>query len=58
MPIAHDQNARTFTVHTDRTTYQMQVDEIGVLEHLYYGRRSAGSIRTSWTGNSWRRSCP
>ena len=44
MPIQFDESARTLTIHTKRTTYQMQVDNIGVLLHLYYGRRSEGTF--------------
>jgi len=44
MSITFDERARTLTLHTDRTTYQMQVDEIGCLLHLYYGRRTKGTM--------------
>ncbi len=37
--IVHDQERQTFTLNTRRTTYQMKVDEYGVLLHTYYGRR-------------------
>ena len=44
MPIIFDECAKTLTIHTDNTTYQMQVDEIGNLLHLYYGRRTEGNL--------------
>ena len=42
MPIIFDKRTRALTIHTDHTTYQMQVDDIGCLLHLYYGRRTEG----------------
>ena len=44
MPIIFDERAKTLTIHTDHTTYQMQVDDIACLLHLYYGRRTEGSM--------------
>ncbi len=44
MPISFDERVRTLTLHTDATTYQMQIDELGYLLHLYYGRRTEGSL--------------
>ena len=44
MPIRIDDATRTFTLHTLHTTYQMQVDEVGYLTHLYYGARSEGQM--------------
>ena len=44
MPITFDERAKALTIHTDHTTYQMQVDELGVLLHLYYGSRTAGVL--------------
>ena len=35
----YDSKSGTFTLHTRRTTYQMQADGHGVLLHLYYGPR-------------------
>lgn len=43
MGILWEQESRTFTLFTDRTSYQMQVDEHGYLHHLYYGRSTGGS---------------
>lgn len=42
MPICVDSNTNTYTLHTTRTTYQMKVDELGVLLHTYYGPRTDG----------------
>lgn len=44
MPIRVDEQTQTFTLYTDTTSYQMQVDQFGYLLHLYYGRRSAGQL--------------
>lgn len=43
MGILWDRESRTFTLHTDRTSYQMQVDEHGYLHHLYYGKNTGSS---------------
>ena len=37
--ILYDQQAMTFTLHTQNTTYQMKVDGYQVLLHTYYGPR-------------------
>ncbi|WP_303916030.1 alpha-galactosidase [Subdoligranulum variabile] len=42
MSIIIDHTAHTFTLHTAHTTYQMKVDELGVLLHTYYGPRTDG----------------
>ena len=42
MSIHFDDKARTLTLHTANTTYQMLVDTWGHLLHLYYGRRLEG----------------
>ena len=39
--IVHDKSKNIFTLHTDATTYQMKVDDYGVLLHTYYGGRIA-----------------
>ena len=44
MAIFFDPEHRTFTLHTERTSYQMQLDRFGGLLHLYYGRRSEGCL--------------
>ena len=38
MSIHFDDSARVFTLRTASTSYQMQIDELGCLRHLYYGR--------------------
>ncbi len=45
MSIQFDSQNRSFTLHTRSTTYQMQVDQPGHLQHLYYGRRLAEGDR-------------
>ena len=40
MAIHIDQKNRIFTLHTLRTTYQMKVEDTGVLLHTYYGART------------------
>ena len=44
MSIHYDNETRIFTLDTAHTTYQMQADRLGVLLHLYYGARAAGSM--------------
>jgi len=44
MPIAYDEQFRVITLHSDNTSYQMQIDDIGCLLHLYYGRRTEGIL--------------
>ncbi len=39
--IVHDKSKNIFTLHTNATTYQMKVDDYGVLLHTYYGGRIA-----------------
>lgn len=43
MGIIFDEKTLRFSLETKNTTYQMQVDEIGVLIHLYYGANIAAS---------------
>ncbi len=38
MSIHFDRENRVFTLHTASTAYQLQIDELGCLRHLYYGR--------------------
>ncbi len=42
MSIIFDKNNMTFTLETENTTYQMKIDDIGVVEHLYYGAKIEG----------------
>ena len=44
LPIVFEPEKRTFTIETKNTTYQMMVDDHDVLLHLYYGRKSKGSM--------------
>ena len=44
MPLTYDASRRIFTLSTERTTYQMKVDEYGYLLHLYYGARTSGDL--------------
>ena len=39
MSIRFEAKTSTFTLHTQHSTYQMQLDPMGHLLHLYYGRR-------------------
>lgn len=43
MAIQYDAAAKTLTLHTRNTTYQMMVCENGRVLHLYYGRRIDGA---------------
>ena len=40
MSIAYDQQKRLFTLTTDNTSYQMQIEKQGFLRHLYYGSKT------------------
>lgn len=40
MAIIFNPNKKIFTLQTVHTTYQMQVDRLGYLLHLYYGAKS------------------
>ena len=42
MGIVYSKADRTFTIQTKNTTYQMQVDPYGFLQHLYYGKKTDG----------------
>ena len=37
--IIYNEQSRTITLHTRRTTYQMKADKHGTLLHTYYGPR-------------------
>ena len=39
MAIHFNQESKVFTLHTSQSTYQMQVDALGYLIHLYYGSK-------------------
>ena len=42
--IIFDSEAKTFSLNTAHTTYQLQIDRYGVLLHLYYGSRAIGRM--------------
>ena len=44
MAIIYHPNKKIFTLHTAHTTYQMQVDPLGYLLHLYYGDKTNSPI--------------
>ncbi len=44
MAIQYQQENHLFTLNTTHTTYQMKVDSLGFLLHLYYGARVSGSM--------------
>lgn len=44
MSIRFDSQRNALTLETCNTTYQMQIDGLGHLLHLYYGRRLEGSM--------------
>ncbi len=46
MAIFYDETAKTFTLETQKTTYQMKIDPFGFLLHTYYGRKAEGDA--SW----------
>lgn len=60
MAVIYSEKDRTITLHTDNTTYQMKIDQYGVLLHLYYGARTEGNmdylltyIDRGFSGNPW-----
>lgn len=44
MAIIYNPNQRFFTLHTKHSTYQMKVDSLGYLLHLYYGAKNNSSM--------------
>ena len=44
MAILFDGNQNTLTLHTNHSTYQMKIDPLGFLLHLYYGKSSVGCM--------------
>ena len=44
MAIIFNPNKKIFTLQTAHTTYQMQIDRLGYLLHLYYGAKSTGDM--------------
>ncbi len=46
MAILIDKQKRVFTLHTKNSTYQMKADELNVLLHTYYGKRTDESDKS------------
>lgn len=44
MAVYIDEKSRLFTLETENSTYQMKADSYGFLLHLYYGKKTAGSM--------------
>lgn len=44
MGITYNSNNQLFTLETQNTTYQFQVDICGFLLHLYYGKKVSGNM--------------
>ena len=42
MSIVYDPSHKSYTLHTEHSSYQLQADRFDRLLHLYYGRRSEG----------------
>ncbi len=42
MSIIYHSDAKTFSLHTDNSTYQLRIDEFGILQHVYYGEKIIG----------------
>ncbi len=47
MAVVLDENKSLFTLYTDSSMYQMKVDNLGVLLHTYYGKRT-GAVDYSY----------
>lgn len=44
MAIIYNEKKKIFSLHTQDTTYQMQIDAFGYLLHLYYGKKEMGDM--------------
>lgn len=44
MAIYYQHEERLFSLHTEHSTYQMKVDDLGYLLHLYYGAKITGNM--------------
>ncbi|MDO4490571.1 MAG: alpha-galactosidase [Lachnospiraceae bacterium] len=61
MSIVFNQDSRLFVLSTKNTEYQMKIDEIGILQHLYYGAPTGGMdmeyqigrLDRGFSGNPW-----
>ncbi len=58
MSIVVKEEERLFALHTAHTTYQMQVNPLGQLLHLYYGERLEGAYATQLVGEAAGIFCP
>lgn len=60
MSLSYDASARTFTISTAASTYQMKVDAHGYLLHLYYGALATGdmSYLVTYADRSGMCGCP
>ncbi|WP_273395364.1 alpha-galactosidase [Thermophilibacter mediterraneus] len=60
MSLSYDASARTFTISTVASTYQMKVDAHGYLLHLYYGALATGdmSYLVTYADRSGMCGCP
>ncbi len=43
MPITYNKENRLFSLETKNTTYQLKIDEYGILQHIYYGGKLYGN---------------
>ena len=37
MSIVYNENKKTFSLHTAKTTYQLKIGNLNYVNHLYYG---------------------
>lgn len=58
MSIKYNQDKQIFELNTENTTYQIKIDQYGVLLHLYYGAKIHGDaeyiityVDRGWSGN-------
>ncbi len=42
MAVRFDDKTKVFHLETNHTEYQFKIDEVGILQHLYYGRKLGG----------------
>ncbi len=53
MAIIVNENKKIFTLQTQSTTYQMKVDEFGILLHIYYGKKALDDADLSYNIGKW-----
>lgn len=56
MSIRYNEQARTITIDTKNSSYQMQIDQYGFLHHLYYGKK-IGDMDMSYVYMDYDRAC-